>query len=95
MSDERLTYEGHTPGPWEADDSEVYTVNGRDWVAESLDMKNTERGNANARLIADAPLMAERIEQACVLIGKWLGRPEDYDAEQVCGQLTDVLAPWA
>ena len=63
-------YDGHTPGPWTyiddgiAYDSEIVTIKGV--IAE---IKDTYDGLpeheflANARLIADAPMLAARVER--------------------------------
>jgi len=68
-------YDGHTPGPWTyiddgiAYDSEIVTIKGV--IAE---IKDTYDGLpeheflANARLIADAPMLAARVERLEALL---------------------------
>lgn len=66
-------YKGHTPGPWVQDDPNntliAKMVNGvYEYIAECdpAQFSGTERSDeeieANARLIADAPMLAERLE---------------------------------
>ena len=66
-------YEGHTPGGWYVDDAmdvihpTVIHSNETDNIIAELVMANaeewTEEDYANARLIADAPLLLERLKE--------------------------------
>ena len=82
MSDK---YEGHTPGPWKMqveDDGDGY---GTIWVdpmgrlihdSEWATPDEWDKDLANARLIADAPMLADRVErqqQALEMMDDWFG----------------------
>jgi hypothetical protein len=72
-----MTKAQHTPGPWEIEDepfepthaAETYTaIGGKGWGAHTLVVtrmdgkdKNSPEGEANARLIAEAPAMLDAL----------------------------------
>lgn len=58
----------HTPGPWEADGGDVFSKEGRKYIALTiLDVPKKER-MANARLIAAAPELLEAAKDALELL---------------------------
>jgi hypothetical protein len=70
-----MKYEGHTPGPWELDDDFVYALNehGHNKFAIHCGNSHCKCGcnprvmkpehKANAKLIADAPMLASQNER--------------------------------
>ena len=87
-------YDGHTPGPWGTWYSEgggpekraaIRSKNGW-WIAPVVN------GDANARLIADAPLLAARVEELEELLSRalpWIINPISYTGDRYTEQIID------
>jgi hypothetical protein len=57
-------YEGHTPGPWSIVKNDLRTfIYGPDGISVAQAIGPTYTKEANAKLIADAPKLAERVEE--------------------------------
>jgi hypothetical protein len=61
----------HTPGHWHADGAEVY-ADGLEWVAEALNDKLPDGGEANANLIAAAPDLLAALKAAYRFEGRFI-----------------------
>lgn len=63
--------EGHTPGPWRHDESEIYACEGSIQIAETVPLPGdnglsgySARELANARLLASAPELLAMVKEA-------------------------------
>jgi len=67
----------YTPGPWRAIDGTVVTVQGNVLVANMSGWMHPEQAQANAELIALAPVMLN----ALLLVQEWFDAETDHSKE--------------
>ncbi len=79
-------YEGHTEGPWESW-SDYIIQKGKSWQEPIAEMDFNSK-EADAQLIADAPLLLEEIERLHEIEREWKqlwSKLEDYP--DICAEL--------
>ena len=86
-------YEGHSPAPWLRDSNDVHTNDGLRSIADVVILGDGDKLYrecvANARLIADAPLLLEEVKRL-----REQGRKLVEAAERVRSDISDQDTGW-